>query len=291
MACDRVFSDIQVAIVRLRSLADSVGLRPAGRLGVVEGKGSGVAPGPPGILRRSRAPVRRSSPAAAAALLNLGRPLPLAGSEAELHGVVVFETVCADSPAGFARLMSASRKVLRLLLAFCAPVSWLSLLGSPAAAAAELDGALVGAVFAGDPALYASPAVDLSACARACRSAYLGALPQPVERDAGQTLRHPKRLLAARRDFVARQALGVAGGEGSDDARRFAQSLTLHIEWEGMSEPPLLEARQALQWAEENPTSPIAPVARLFAAHRYRAAYECAALAYDEAGAAAAAAA
>jgi hypothetical protein len=59
-----------------------------------------------------------------------------------------------------------------------------------------------------------------------------------------------------------------SGLHGSDDARRFAQSLTLHVEWEGMSEPPLLEAHQALQWAEENPTSPIVPVARLFAAHR-----------------------
>jgi hypothetical protein len=170
-------------------------------------------------------------------------------------------------------------------------VSWLSLVGSSAAAAAELDGALVGAVFAGDPAIYAPPAVDLSPSARACRTAYLGALPRPVARDAGQTMRHPKRLLAARRDFVARQALAVAGGKGSDDARRFAQSLTLHVEWEGMSEPPLLEAHQALQWAEENPGSPVVPVAQLFAAHRYRAAYECAVLAGDGTGAAAAAAA
>lgn len=205
---------------------------------------------------------------------------------------MVLETVCANSPAGFARRTSAPRTAARRLLAFvCAPVSWLSLVGSPAAAAAELDGALVGAVFAGDPAIYAPPPVDLSAAARACRSAYLGALPRPVERDAGQTTRDPKRLLAARRDFVARQALAVAGGKGSDDARRFAQSLTLHFEWEGMSEPPLLEAQQALQWADENPTSAIVPAARLFAAHRYRAAYECAVLAGDGAGAASAAAA
>jgi hypothetical protein len=169
-------------------------------------------------------------------------------------------------------------------------VSWFGLFGSPASAG-ELDGALVGAVFAGDAAIYAPPPVNLSASARACRSAYLGALPRPVARDAGQTLRHPKRLLAARRDFVARQSLAVAGRKGVDDARRFAQSLTLHVEWEGMSEPPLLEARQALQWAEENPASPIVPAARLFAAHRYRAAYECAVLAGDGAGAASAAAA
>ncbi len=80
-----------------------------------------------------------------------------------------------------------------------------------------------------------------------------------------------------------------------DDAHRFAQSLTLHVEWEGMSDPPLLEARQALQWADEkadeNPASPIVPAAQLFAAHRYRAAYECAVLAGDGTAAAAAAAA
>ncbi len=104
-------------------------------------------------------------------------------------------------------------------------------------------------------------------------------------------MRQPKRLLAARRDFVARQSRAVAGAKGLDDARRFAQGLTLHLEWEGMSGPPLLEAHQALQWAEENPASPVVPTARLFAAHRYRAAYECAAREGDEAGAASAAAA
>jgi len=48
------------------AFADGVGPRPAGGHGVAEGTGSGVAPAPPGILRRSRAPVRRLSPAAAA---------------------------------------------------------------------------------------------------------------------------------------------------------------------------------------------------------------------------------
>jgi hypothetical protein len=171
-----------------------------------------------------------------------------------------------------------------------AQLSWFPLFGSPVSAA-ELDGALVGAVFVGDAAIYAPPPVDLSASARACRNAYLGALPRPIARDAGQTLRHPKQLLAARRDFLARQSEAVAGAKGLDDARRFAQSLTLHVEWEGMSEPPLLEARQAQQWAEMNPASPIVPVAQLFAAHRYRAAYECDLLAGDGAGAASAAAA
>ena len=166
-----------------------------------------------------------------------------------------------------------------------------SLSSAMPASAAELDGGLVGAVFAGDPVIYAPPPVDLSPSARARRNAYLAALPQPIARDGGETMRHPKRLLAARRDFVARQSLAVAGGTGFDDARRFAQSLTLHVEWEGMSDPPLVEAHQALQWAEENPESPIVPVAQLFAAHRYRAAYECALLVGDGTGAAAAASA
>jgi hypothetical protein len=113
-----------------------------------------------------------------------------------------------------------------------------SLSSAMPASAAALDGALVGAVFADDPAIYALPAVDLSPSARACQKAYLGALPRPIAHDGGQTMRHPKRLLAARRDFVARQTLAMAGGKGLDDARRFAHSLTLHVEWEGMSEPP-----------------------------------------------------
>ena len=199
-------------------------------------------------------------------------------------------TLCANLPLAFARPPSTPRVATRLLLAFGACLSWLSLSGSPAAAA-ELDGALVGAVFAGDPAIYAPAPVDLSPSARACRNAYLAALPQPMARDGGETMRHPKRLLAARRDFVSRQSLVVVGGTGLDDARRFAQSLTLHVEWEGMSDPPLLEARQALQWADENPANPIVPAAQLFAAHRLRAAYECAVLAGDGTGAAAAAAA
>ena len=166
-----------------------------------------------------------------------------------------------------------------------------SLSSAMPASAAELDGALVGALFAGDPAIYAPPPVDLSPSARACRNAYLGALPRPIARDGGQTMRRPKRLLAARRDFMARQSLALVGGTGFDDAHRFAQSLTLHVEWEGLSDPPLLEAHQALQWTEEHPGSPIVPVAQLFAAHRYRAAYECAVLAGDGTSAAAAGAA
>ena len=217
-------------------------------------------------------------------LRNVSDCLTLAGSRIARYGIALPMTRFTNLPTVLARVAA------RLLLAFCAPVSWLGVLGTPATAA-ELDGALAGAVFAGDPALYAPPSVDLSASARACRSAYLDALPRPVARDAGQTMRHPKRLLAARRDFVARQSLAVVGGKGLDDARRFAQSLTLHVEWEGMSEAPLVEARQALQWADENPASPIVPAARLFAAHRFRAAYECALLAGDRACAASAAAA
>lgn len=223
-------------------------------------------------------------------LLNVGGRLPLVGSGTEFYAVVVHLTFCANLRHGFALPPSAPRAARRRLLACCAYVSLLGLSGSPAAAA-ELDGALVGAVFAGDPAIYAPPPVDLSPSARACRNAYLGALPRPIARDGGQTMSHPTRLLAARRDFLARQSLALAAGTGLDDAHRFGQSLTLHVEWEGMSDPPLLEAHQALQWAEENPGNPIVPVAQLFAAHRYRAAYECAVLAGDGTGAAAAAAA
>jgi hypothetical protein len=178
------------------------------------------------------------------------------------------------------------------LAARCPPALAALLLGGGVAGAssAQLDGRLVAAVFDGDPAIYAPPPADLSADAIACRNAYLRALPRPLDRDAGETMRQPKRLLAARRDFVARQAQALAGGRGGQDARRFAQGLTLHVEWEGMSEPPLTEAHEALRWVGENPASPVVPAALLFAAHRQRAAYECA-VHGGEAGAAASAAA
>ena len=52
----------------------------------------------------------------------------------------------------------AERAASGFLRAFRAAVGWLGPLGSPAVAA-ELDGALVGAVFDGDPASYAAPLV------------------------------------------------------------------------------------------------------------------------------------
>lgn len=180
---------------------------------------------------------------------------------------------------------------MKTSFAFQTVIAAAGLCGAMPPWAAELDGALVAAVFDGSATVYAPTAPALSPSARTCRAAYLRALPRPLSRDAGQTLRAPKRLLAARRDFLAHQTAALVGGRGGDDAHRFAQSLTLHMEWEGLSEAPLLEARQAMQWAEENPASPVVPAAQLFAAHRYRAAYECATLAGDAATAAPAAAA
>lgn len=104
----------------------------------------------------------------------------------------------------------AERAATGFLRAFRAAVAWLGPLGSPALAA-ELDGALVGAVFDGDPASYAAPPAALSVTGRACRTAYVKALPRPVPRDGGQTLRQPKRLLAARRLRAAHECAFRAG--------------------------------------------------------------------------------
>ena len=59
-----------------------------------------------------------------------------------------------------------------------------SLFSAMPASAAELDGALAAAVFDGSPAVYAPAPADLSPSACACRTAYLQALPEPLDRDA-----------------------------------------------------------------------------------------------------------
>ena len=93
--------------------------------------------------------------------------------------------------------------------------------------------------------MHAPAPVDLSPSARACRNAYLACAPSADGTRWGRDHAPPEATARRRRDFVSRQSLVVVGGTGFDDAHRFAQSLTLHVEWEGMSDPPLLEARQA----------------------------------------------
>jgi len=62
------------------------------------------------------------------------------------------------------------------------------------------------------------------------------------------------------------------------DARLFAGGVPLGLEWEGMSAGPLREAEYAEEWLKRYPRSPLVPFLHLFAAHRYRSAFEAAGL-------------
>jgi len=75
---------------------------------------------------------------------------------------------------------------------------------------------------------------------------------------------------------LERHITAILGMESRGDAEKFAAGVPLGLEWEGMSEGPMIEADYAQQWLERYPSSPIKPFLHLFAAHRFRAAYETA---------------
>lgn len=124
--------------------------------------------------------------------------------------------------------------------------------------------------------LYARPVLDLEGGAGPCLGAYLKAVP------AGSVLRRPlatavpERVLARRRQNLAAQVEVLLGPAAAAEGRRFAQSLPLGLEWEGLSEGPVHEADCADQWLAKDPATPLAPFLHLFMAHRLRAGYEAA---------------
>ncbi len=68
----------------------------------------------------------------------------------------------------------------------------------------------------------------------------------------------------------------IQGMKSRHDAEKFAAGVPMALEWEGMSEGPMMEADYAEQWLKKYPNSPIKSFLHLFAAHRFRAACECA---------------
>lgn len=79
---------------------------------------------------------------------------------------------------------------------------------------------------------------------------------------------------AARRAHLQKQAR-ILSGDGME-ASSFARMAKISVEWEGMSEDPLAEADQALEWLAENPATPLRPFVNLYSAYRFRAAFEAA---------------
>ena len=60
-----------------------------------------------------------------------------------------------------------------------------------------------------------------------------------------------------------------------DTAATYARNAKIYLEWEGMSDGPLEEARYAENYLKQNPSTPIKPYLLLFLVHRYRIAFEC----------------
>ena len=82
--------------------------------------------------------------------------------------------------------------------------------------------------------------------------------------------------LSCRRGRLAEQIVLLLGKSVTKEAQAFAQEVPLTLEWEGLSENPLVEADFTRQWLAHSPTNPIAPFLHLFMAHRFRAAFEAA---------------
>lgn len=79
------------------------------------------------------------------------------------------------------------------------------------------------------------------------------------------------KLIQVERGIVS--LIDVAGIE--DIAVSYARNAKLYLEWEGLSDGPLEEARYAENYLKQNPNTPIKPYLLLFLAHRYRIAFEC----------------
>jgi len=79
----------------------------------------------------------------------------------------------------------------------------------------------------------------------------------------------PEHSLQLKRIALERALIGLFDTPGIEAlAYEYARGAPLSYEWEGFADGPLREAAAADQFLEENPASPIAPYANLFAGHR-----------------------
>jgi len=111
---------------------------------------------------------------------------------------------------------------------------------------------------------------------RDCRWRYLRAVPAGSFLWRAQEPSGPADALKYRRRHLEEQIIVFMGEKNRSEARAFAQAVPLYLEWEGMSENPLSEAKFAGEWLQKHPQTAIEPFVHLFMAHRLRAGYECA---------------
>ena len=114
------------------------------------------------------------------------------------------------------------------------------------------------------PASELKPLAANSACARD----YLATLPaaSPLWRDPSAG--GPERALPARRAQLAAQIEWLLGTQVRREARAFTAAFPLYIEWEGLAEAPLAEARFVRTWLEQRPGSALASFLHLLETHR-----------------------
>jgi hypothetical protein len=109
---------------------------------------------------------------------------------------------------------------------------------------------------------------------RACVERYLSAAKPNLSTETKTN--KEDQIIAIRRWRLERHIDVIHGPTARRDAGQFAAGVPLSLEWEGMSEGPLIEADYAEQWLKRYPQSPIIPFLHLFAAHRFRAGFEAA---------------
>jgi hypothetical protein len=109
---------------------------------------------------------------------------------------------------------------------------------------------------------------------RSCVEDYLAAARPLLSEEKGTGSQDE--TIRLRRWRLERHITAILGTETRSDAEKFAAGVPLGLEWEGMSEGPMIEADYAEQWLQRYPSSRIKPFLHLFAAHRFRAAYEAA---------------
>ncbi len=115
---------------------------------------------------------------------------------------------------------------------------------------------------------------DYSGDLRSCVEMYASAARRFLSKEPKAA--EDEQTIAPRRWRLERHIIAVVGPSGKKGAKRFAGDVPLSLEWEGMSDGPLSEASYTEQWLERSPQSSIVPFLHVFAAYRYRAAFETA---------------
>jgi hypothetical protein len=90
-------------------------------------------------------------------------------------------------------------------------------------------------------------------------------------------------MLLEKRQGLERTAVALSGMAVQQAAFEYLEKATIYYEWEGFAEGPLAEAAYAEEYLERTPGSELGPFLTAFLLHRYRAAWECATSAGDQA--------